>query len=170
MRTNNSLLKIGHISRSHGIRGELFLKPLNPDSDWPIPLKEVFIGSKSYEVDLARPHKQGWIFKLRSVASRNESDGFIGQSVFLNSDLFRSRGKSFFYLSELRGADVELEGRGVIGKVLNFQSHPFQEMLVVESFENQKQILIPFVKAYILNLDFDKPLIRLSLPEGFPGL
>lgn len=165
-KNKSSLLKIGFVSKAHGIQGEIFVRLFNPQAEWPKLIKTLFIEDQSFSVQSFSFHKAGVIFKLKESSLRSTALQLKSKSVFLPKALFKSKKGESIYLSELMSFAVQLAGKGYIGKVQSFHSPGFQDFLVVQ-MKNKKQILIPFVSSYIKNIDFSKKILELELPENF---
>ena len=161
------LLKVAYVSKAHGLKGEIFIRPLHKDSHWPHPIKKIFIGDSVFSVQNYSQHKGGMILKLDDCHSRSSALALKGQAVFLSKGLFKSKRGENFYLAELTSFQVEILGRGELGAIQSFQSDKFQDFLLVQR-EGQKAALpIPFVASYIKEISFDKRKLVLDLPVNF---
>ena len=169
-KTEQSLLKVGVVSRAHGLRGEIFIRPLGGNPDWPSLLGKIFIGSRSFAVEGFRPHKGGFIFQLKGVGDRNQGEALAGLECFLPKSLFQSASGERIYLSELLGFAVEAADQGSLGLVESFCSSKHQDFLAVRRKPEAEPLLIPFVLEYIEGIDFSRRRLKLKLPSGFPGL
>ena len=160
---------MGVVTKAHGIRGEVFIRPLHPHPDWPTPFQEVFVGEPPYpfQVESHRPHKQGWIFKLKNCDTRNESEALKKQALFLPEELFRSRKGEDIYLAELKGFSVETKDR-ILGQIQGFSSNGTQDYMEIAT--KKSPLSIPFIPDYIEAVNFQKRRIKLLLPSDFPGL
>ena len=147
------------------------MRPLHPCPDWPSLLPEVFIGEppRRFKVESHRPHKQGWIFKLKGRRTRDDGCALTKQPFFLSKTLFKSGSGEFAYLTELKGFSVEIKDRSFMGRVEGFSSNGTEDYLEIKA-EAGQPLLVPFVSDYIAGVDFSKRLIRLVLPSAFPGL
>lgn len=161
------LLKVASVSKVHGIRGEIFVRPLNKHADWPQPLKEIFIGNQVFPVQKYSPHKEGIIFKLKDCDTRQSAETLKTQSVFLPKKLFKSKKGEAIYLAELQSFSVEILGQGSIGTVQAFQSDKFQDILLIQLKGTKKLITVPFTKEYLQHIDFSKKKLVLNLPKNF---
>lgn len=169
MTKTTNLLKAGRVIKAHGIRGEVLVHPLHPHPDWPSSLREVYIGKppRPFQVESHRPHKQGWIFKLKGCDTRNESEALKNQAFFLSETLFKSRKGEFIYLAELKGFSVEIKGR-TLGRIQGFSSNGAQDYMEIAT--KKSPLSVPFIPDYIETVNFPKRRIKLRLPLQFPGL
>ena len=93
----------------------------------------------------------------------------MGHTVFLSKHLFKTKKRGEFYLFELRDFAVHIRGKGEVGRVKKFTSGGGQDILLVKG-SNREEIPIPLVEDYIENIHFQKKILFLNLPEGFPGI
>ena len=166
-KNQQSLLKVAHVSKAHGLKGEIFIRPLNIRTEWPRPLKEIIIGTTVFSVQNYSLHKEGMIFKLDNCQTKREAEALKSQAVFLPKKLFKSRKGEGIYLAELLSFCVELLDQVPIGTVHSFQSNSFQDFLLVQPKGEQKLIPVPFVKTYIRKIHFSEKKIILNLPPDF---
>ena len=164
------------MSKSHGIKGEIFIRPFNSQADWPQTLLSIKIGERVFSVERCSIYKQGFIVKLKNCRTKEEADQFRSLPVFLPKEYFESKKGDNIYLAELIGFEVEVSGYGVIGRIFEFQSDKYQDLLVISSSLDKNQLtvsgqsrdyLIPFVLDYIQKVDFEKKRLFLNLPENF---
>ena len=170
MKLNKSdFLKVASISKAHGIKGELFLRPFHSKASWPQNLKNIFIGESlsEFAIKQYKQVKGGWIFSLKTINNRIEAEQFRSKTVFLPKKKFKTKKGESIYLAELKGFLVETLDKKQIGIVHSFQSPASQDVLIVQEKTKKSKILIPFVKAYILKLDFKRKKIVISLPKGY---
>lgn len=158
------LLKVGTITRPHGVKGDVFVKPFNTHFDWPSSLKELFIESQNFNIESYTPHKNGCIFKLKDVITRDQSESLKGLAVFLNQEDFLKENQT--YLFEYLNFTCKVKGQGTVGIIKAFKSTPYQDYLVISGQSDQTH-LIPFVKAYLQDIDSKQKTLTLNLPKNF---
>jgi len=56
-----------------------------------------------------------------------------------------------------------------LGRIVGFGTNGAQDLLRVER-PNGVEALIPFVDAFLVNIDFDKNLVKMDLPQGLLDL
>ena len=170
-------LKLAYVSRSHGIKGEIFVQPFNPRAHWPEKISSIKIGELMFSIERYSAHKQGFIFKLKGCDSKESADQLKAQPVFLSKNYFISKKGDDIYLAELLGFEVETV-RGEKGRALEFQTDKYQDFLTVafsssgdsDRDQSSSVCLIPFVSAYIKTIDFENKKLVLNLPENFLSL
>lgn len=166
------LVRVGYISRAHNLKGELFVRLNAGRADWLDRLTDLILVKKNGENDSeiqlsvmgARPHKDGLIVSAKSIADRTAAENFIGYEVFIPENWLIAKEGDVPFLHELLGFRVIDSKLGAIGSVESFSSNGVQDLLVIRAGE--REALIPFVKAFIEDLNFTDRIIRMNLPSG----
>ena len=173
---NKNSIKVALVARSHGLKGDLFVTSLHSKPDWPEDMKSLQIGEQNFELERHSPHKSGFILKLKGCDSKAQADQLKFQEVFLDKNLFQSQSSHSFYLMELLGFSVEIEGDQGKGSVLHFESDSKNQDFLIIDFPirgktlHKKSYSIPFVKPYVKKIDFKKKEVLLKLPSDFLSL
>lgn len=101
---------------------------------------------------------------MEGIASRNESDLFLGNEIWVPSDVFTSQDGQSLYLVEIEKFQVVDEKLKHIGQITGFSSNGAQDLLLVEG--QGKKYEIPFVKEFIQEINYDLKVVKTQLPEG----
>lgn len=171
-------LKVGHVSDAFGLKGELYIHLRAHKAEWLKKLKELRLvrpltneprGSLApqiitYEVQTKRAHKNGFVVKPQGIDDRTEAERLIGYEVEIPTSYLKSQLGETPYLYEVLGFQVRDEKVGSLGNVLAFSSNGAQDLLVLKY--NEEEVLIPFVSAFIRNIDYENRCIDMTLPEG----
>lgn len=185
---------IGKIQEAHGLKGELFVHLFAKQADWLNEVKELRIGrtpehpEKSYQLNAARVHKTGLIVRLEGVADRTAAEGLLKQYLFIDESLLVSDLGETIYLREILGFSVYDLGPEIesdiddeidaaddfadfsaarrIGIIEGFSSNGPQDLLVVRREESRQAVEIPFVEAFLIEIDFEAKKMLMQLPEG----
>lgn len=73
--------------------------------------------------------------------------------------------RGYYHYSDLKACLVYDETKNIIGKVKEVEEFASYQTLRIER-NNQKDILVPFVKAFILSVDLDNHSIIIKIWEG----
>ncbi len=171
------LLAVAHLVRPHGLRGEVSTEILTPAILDPL---ELVVGRRLYlrppggepreaKCEAARPHQARWLLKIEGYDSIDDAETLRGHDLCLPRHELPELPEGWYYESDLEGCRVEVEGAGMIGTVATLETTGAQPRLRVRR-EGGGPIDIPWVKAYVLEINLPAKLIRLSLPAGFPGV
>ena len=161
---------IGKIKDAHGLRGDVFIIFFSKDYSWIDLIDEVYIEETPYEVIKAAVHKDGLKVQLNGVTDRNQSEALIGKQIYLPADFFFTQDEDEgMFLTEIEKFRVVDKTAGEIGIITGFSSNTAQDLLVVTS-PSGHEFEIPFVDAFIVEIDHENKTIQMDLPEGLLDL
>lgn len=161
---------IGKIKDAHGLRGEVFIIFFSKDYSWSDLIDELYIEDKPYEVIKLAQHKDGLKVQLKDVTDRNQSEALIGKQIYLPSDFFFTEDEDEgIFLTEIENYKVTDKILGEIGVIAGFSSNVAQDLLLVKSVEG-KIFEIPFVNAFVIEINHENQTIHMQLPEGLLGI
>ena len=171
----NKWLVVGLITSCHGIKGQLkvksltdfeerFLKPgirwLQKEQENPVKIKL----TSGYK----QPGKETFIIKLQGISTRSQAEQLKKYKILVKSDELPKLSKEEFHLLELINLEVktlENDELKLIGKVINLENEK-NNLLVIELIENQKKVLIPFVKEIVPLVDIKNNFLLINPPNG----
>lgn len=166
---------VGWIQTAHGIRGEVFVRLYAQKADWLSSLQSFQLLTKNspspigFDVQAARPHKEGLIVTLAGVKDRNRAEELVRSGVYIEDSMLESEAGEPIFLAQILGFQlIDLQGV-VLGEIAGFGSNGPQDLLKVQK-PSGGEGLVPFVEAFIRNIDFDKRTVAMELPEGLLDL
>ena len=175
----NEWLVVGLITSCHGINGQIkvkslsdfeerFLKPgirwLQKENEPPSKI-ELTSGYK-------QPGKEVFIIKFEGINNRNHAERLRKYKILVKSNNLPKLKKEEYHLLELVNLQVktlENDKLKIIGKVLNLENEQ-NNLLVIELFENQKKVLVPFVKEIVPLVDIKNNFLIINPPNGLLDL
>lgn len=102
--------------------------------------------------------------KVNEINTKEEAESYKGCDLLIDKEEANVP-KGYYRFSDLEGCEVVLDDESVIGKVKKVEEYPAQATLRVK-MNNGKELLIPFVKAFIVKVDISKKVIVVRLIEG----
>jgi len=104
------------------------------------------------------------IVKIDGIYNQNEAKFLAGKTVFapikfLNKVKAEESGIEYFINFQIFDKNY-----GFLGKIADIDQTTANILMVVQS-EN-REILIPFVESYIIDIDHDTKIINVNLPQG----
>lgn len=161
-------IKVGFIANTHGIRGEVKVQALSGMPERLLALKEAWIGKEKQPVSVqtAKEHKGMVLLSFQGIDDINQVLPWKGDYLYLpeeNLEALPEEGWYHFQLIGLRAADIE-NGR-TIGTVDDVLETFANDVLEIRT-EDQKTILVPFVEAFIGEVDLEAKTILIRLIEG----
>ncbi len=174
--TPASLVPVGHISKAHGIRGEVVLvfEAESPD----LLTDTVYLRSspeaepRPYAVERVRVHHGTLLASLRGVTSRNEAELLRRHAVLVPRDKLPPLAEDEVYLSELPGLRVMAEENGQereIGVITSVDTPAGQDLWTITTAQGE-EILFPAVEEFVLDIDLDAGVARIAPPPGLLDL
>lgn len=175
---NKSFLNIGKITRTHGLTGEVFVHLAFIDTKLPVIITNQKVQIRNNEngpfcldtkIQKASLHKKGMIIKLEGVDDYQLAQSLKTNYLFVPKKFFVSNKGEDIYLCEVLGFAVEDKQRGDLGKIFLFLDNTQQDLLRIKNTKG-REIEIPFIKQFIINIDFKLQKIIVDLPLNWPNL
>ena len=101
--------------------------------------------------------------KVEEIVTKEEAESYKGCDLLINKEE-ATLPKGFYHFADLEGCKVLLEDKSEIGTVKKVEEYPAQATLRVKG--KDKEILIPFVDAFIIKVDIKKKEIIVRVIEG----
>jgi 16S rRNA processing protein RimM len=172
-------LVVGHISKAHGTRGELFIWPL---TDHPAvvfaPGRELLVGDEegalpadapSVVVESARAFKRGLLVHLHGCARREDADALAGRYLLAPLASLPAPEPDELFYHELLGMAVETVDSRPVGQVREvFEAVPNDLLEVVDA--EGKARLVPFAERIVREIDRAGRRLVIDPPEGLLDL
>lgn len=102
--------------------------------------------------------------KVEEITTKEEAESYKGCDLLFDKDEAKLP-KGFYHFIDLEGCSVYLEDKTLIGTVKKVEEYPAQNTLRVKTSEG-KEVLIPFVDAFIIKVDINKKEIIVRIIEG----
>ncbi|MEC5157138.1 ribosome maturation factor RimM [Chryseobacterium sp. MP_3.2] len=159
---------LGKITRRHGLQGNVFLKLDTDQPEMYSKLESIFVDINGLLVPFFIA-KQSWSKGETLIVSfKNSSealvDQVVGKDVYLPlSGLPELTGKKFYY-HEVVGFEIREEDGKTCGTIQTINDQTGQHYFVLDLAG--KQIVIPIIRDWILELNREDKFLKMSLPEG----
>jgi 16S rRNA processing protein RimM len=168
MNLKNEKKHIGKIIDAHGIRGDVYGLVFSGDTSWITKTKtlDLVINDKieTFDIVKIKAFKKGFIAALKGFDNRNKAEEYKASEVWVDAKLFISKNGESLFLSEILNFKIFDKSMGKIGNVEAFSSNGAQDLLIIKN--DTETIEIPFVKEFVVNIDYVLNEIHMNLPEG----
>lgn len=160
---------VGRVGRPHGVRGELTVQ-VESDNPRRFEPGSVMIaelssgGSRHLMVEASRPHRGGVVLRFAGVADRQAAQGLSGAKLTVSRQEIPPAPQGEVYHFELIGCRCSDRHSGDLGEVVDVVEDGGGLLLVVSG--PQGVVPIPFVQAFIDELNLDSATLRVTLPDG----
>ena len=111
-----------------------------------------------------RPSGKIDFVKVEEITSKEEAESYKGCDLLIDKEE-ADIPEGYYHFVDLEGCKVILEDKTEIGIVNKVEEYPAQNTLRVKR-KNGNDILIPFVDAFIVDVDIKNKIIVVKLIEG----
>lgn len=169
----DDLMAVGVVAGTHGLRGDLKLRPL-PTAAPALPyLQELYLQGRDGRLTLHRvvqskPHKQHLLVRLAGLESLDLVQPLVGQTALARRRDLPALPADAHYWYELEGLAVIDRRRGLLGHVTGLFATGAHDILTVDG--ERGEILIPSLPQFVLKTDPSAGELQVDLPDGLvPG-
>ena len=162
------LLKVGVITTTHGVRGEVKVYPTTDAERFP-DLEYVFLDTgrekKQLYIQNVKFFKNLVILKFKNIDNINDIEKYKGKELWIPREEAQDLEEDEYYIADLIGIQVvsdEGEELGTISDVLQTGAND----VYVVSKDGAKDLLIPAIHACIQNVDVAAGQMEVHLLPG----
>ena len=159
---------LGKITRRHGLQGNVFLKLDTDQPEMYNKLDSIFIEINGLLVPFFVA-KQSWSKGDTLIISYKNStealvDQTIGRDVFMPLSTLPKLSGNKFYYHEVIGFEIREEDGKTCGNIVSINDQTAQHYFILDLAG--KEIIIPIIKDWILELNREEKYLKMQLPEG----
>lgn len=167
------LLRVGIISSTHGIRGEVKVFPTTDDVQRFRTLKQVFLdtGKEQMELEIegVKFFKQFVILKFKGIDTINEIEPYRGKDLLVTREHAVPLEEGEYFISDLIGLRVVSDQGEELGELIDVLQTGANDVYIVKR-EGKKELLIPAIRQCILQTDLAAQLMTVHLLDGLLDL
>lgn len=162
-------LRVGVISSTHGIRGEVKVFPTTDDTQRFKELKQVFLDTgKEYiplELEGVKFFKQMAILKFKGIDNINDIEKYRGKDLLIKRDMAVKLQADEYFIYDLIDSEVVTDEGARLGVLTEILKTAANDVYVVRT-EEGKEVLLPAIKECILDVDLDQKKITVHVMKG----
>ncbi len=163
---------IGYITKTKGLKGEVqvFFEYSDPQA---LDLGTIFLEMNGKLVPYFvsecafQPNQTANIY-LEDVDVIVKAEKLVRKKIYLPNAKKPERDPNEFLITDLKGFMVLDEQRGELGEIVEIHEYPQQYVAVVP--HRFREILFPLNDDFIKEIDAEKSVLHVSLPEGLIDL
>ena len=167
------MLRVGVISSTHGVRGEVKVYPTTDDSERFLDLDQVTLDTGREQITLeiqnVKFFKNMVILKFKGYDNINDIEKYKGKDLLIHRDQAVKLKEDEYFVTDLMGLKVVAEEGTVLGILKEVIPTGANDVYVVQP-ENGKELLLPAIKDCILNVDLEKGIMTIHLMDGLLDL
>ena len=144
-------LKIGLITKPHGVKGEMRITPLTDNPARFKRLKNVIIDGKVYGVSGAKIATDAVYLSLSGITDRNAAETFRGRFLCVNREDAEPLEENTYFIADIIGSSVITESGKYLCTVKDVISAK-TDVFTGET-EDGKTVRFPFLRDAIVSVD-----------------
>jgi 16S rRNA processing protein RimM len=165
----DNFLRVGVISTTHGIKGEVKVFPTTDDVNRFKNLKQVILDTGKEHIDLdiegVKFFKQFAILKFKGIDNINDIEKYKGKDLLVTRENAVKLNKDEYFIYDIIGSTVITDTDEELGQLVEVLATGANDVYVVKSKEG-KEILLPSIKECILDIDVNNKIIKVHVMEG----
>lgn len=164
-----NLLRVGVISSTHGVKGEVKVFPTTDDPARFKSLKKVMLDTGREHMDLeiqgVKFFKNMVILKFKGFDSIDEIEKYKGKDLLIWRDQAVKLGPDENFIIDLIGLRVVTEAGAEFGTLTDVIKTGANDVYEVRTGEG-KDVLLPAIKECVLGVDLEEGIITVHIMDG----
>jgi 16S rRNA processing protein RimM len=179
-------IEVGRVAAAHGVAGNIKVTVFSGDPAGLLGCRAVCLRGKSgerheFEVETVRRAGRCAVFSLKGISAAEEAKNWVGSSVLVLREELPPPQAGEYYIADLVGCVAVTPSGELVGEVGDVMSGPAHDWLVIlrdrpsqpsagrakESKRKDKEAFLPFVAAFVKEVDTAARRIVVSPPEGW---
>ena len=163
------LLKVGVITTTHGVRGEVKVYPTTDEPERFLELDYVLLDTgrelRKLEIENVKYFKNLVILKFKGVDNINDIEKYKGRDLWIPRKEGQELEEDEYYIADLLGMSVVLEDGQEFGTLKDVMETGANDVYIIDSAEHG-EVLLPAIKECILDVDLEKNVMTIHLMKG----
>lgn len=165
----DDLLKVGILSSTHGVHGEMKVFPTTDDVRRFKKLKEVLLEKGSeflpLQIEGVKFFKQFVIIKFKGYDNINDIEKYKGMSIYVTRENAVPLKKDEYFMADLIGLKVSDDSGELLGELTDVIQTGANDVYVIK-LEEGGELLLPAIKQCILDVDVKNGAMTVHVLEG----
>lgn len=163
------LLKVGVITTTHGVRGEVKVYPTTENAERFLELDYVLLDTgrewKRLDISGVKFYKNLAILKFKGIDNINDIERYKGRELWIPREEGQELGEDEYYIADLLGMDVLLEDGSMFGTLKDVMETGANDVYIVET-EAGEEVLLPAIGECILDVNIEENRMTVHLMKG----
>ena len=169
MENMEQFLRVGVISSTHGIRGEVKVYPTTDDPERFLDLDEVILDTgrehKILEIEGVKFFKNQVILKFKGYDNINDIEKYLKKDLLVDREHAVELGENENFIADLIDMEVVTDEGKVLGTLTDVIKTGANDVYAVKTPEG-KEILLPAIRDCILDVNVDEKRMTVHVMEG----
>lgn len=164
------LLKVGVITSTHGVHGEVKVFPTTDDANRFKRLKHIILDTEreklTLEIEGVKFFKQMVILKFKGLDHIEDVERYRQKNLYVERKNAVKLYKDEYFIADLIGLQVFEEDGKLFGTLKDVITTGANDVYAVEMADTGEEILIPAIKQCILDVKIEERKMTVHIMEG----
>lgn len=162
-------LKVGVITTTHGVRGEVKVYPTTDEPERFLELDHVLLDTgkefRDLEIKNVRFFKNLVILKFKGVDNINDIEKYKGHDLWIPREEGQELDEDEYYIADLLGLRVILDDGTEFGTLKNVMETGANDVYIIDT-NAHGEVLVPAIRECIQDIDLEKNTMTIHLMKG----
>lgn len=163
------LLKVGVITTTHGVRGEVKVFPTTDEAERFLELDYVLLDTgrelRKLEIQNVKFFKNLAILKFKGINNINDIEMYKGRDLWIPREEGQELEEGEYYVADLIGMNVLLEDGTVFGTLKDVMETGANDVYVIDT-KDRGEVLLPAIRECILDVNVEESTMTVHLMKG----
>lgn len=163
------LLKVGVITTTHGVRGEVKVFPTTDEAERFLELDYVLLDTgrelRKLEIQNVKFFKNLAILKFKGIDNINDIEMYKGRDLWIPREEGQELEEGEYYVADLIGMNVLLEDGTVFGTLKDVMETGANDVYVIDT-KDRGEFLLPAIRECILDVNVEESTMTVHLMKG----
>lgn len=168
-----NMLRVGVISSTHGIKGEVKVFPTTDDANRFKKLKQVTLDTGKewieLEIQQVKFFKNMVILKFKGYDTMNDIEKYKGKDLLISRENAVKLGPNENFIVDMIGLSVITDDGKEFGTLTDIMQTGANDVYVVET-KDGKEVLLPAIPDCVLDVDLDAGHVIVHILDGLLDL
>nr|WP_296041803.1 ribosome maturation factor RimM [uncultured Blautia sp.] len=162
-------LKVGVITTTHGVRGEVKVYPTTDEPERFLELDHVLLDTgkefRDLEIKNVRFFKNLVILKFKGIDNINDIEKYKGHDLWIPREEGQELDEDEYYIADLLGLHVILDDGTEFGTLKNVMETGANDVYIIDT-NAHGEVLVPAIRECIQDIDLEKNTMTIHLMKG----
>lgn len=165
----DDFFRVGVISNTHGIKGEVKVFPTTDDPTRFKTLKQVFVDTGREQIQLTitgcKFFKNLVILKFKDIDNINDVEKYKGKDLLVTRENAIPLYEGEYYIADLIDLEVHDEADNKIGVLYDVMQTGANDVYVIH-LDDGREVLLPVIDECVLDVNISAGFVKVHIMEG----